>query len=110
MNSGVKILLIPQNQKILKSLKIIDESVKYHGKLNGKVGGAFSTSANVGGGNETTILSILQAMLIHGMIIQGNPNFDHYGPVAIEEPTDKDLEKCRFLGKRIVQLGKKLFG
>jgi multimeric flavodoxin WrbA len=44
---------------------------------------AFSTSTNVGGDNETTILSILHAMLIHGMIVQGNTDFDHYEPVAI---------------------------
>lgn len=88
--------------------KLIDRSVRYHGKLRGKVGAAFSTSANVGGGNETTILSIIRAMLTHGMIVQGNPDFDHYGPVAIEKPTSKDLEKCRLLGKRVASLGKKL--
>ena len=90
--------------------KLIDESIKHHGKLNGKVGGAFSTSHNVGGGNETTILSILKAMLIHGMVIQGYSDFDHYGPVAIEKPAEEDLEKCRIMGKRITELGEKLFG
>jgi NAD(P)H dehydrogenase (quinone) len=41
--------------------KFIDDSIKYHGKLEGKVGGAFSSSANIGGGNETTVLDILKA-------------------------------------------------
>ncbi len=50
--------------------KLIDETIEYHGQLEGKVGGAFSSSSNIGGGNETTILSLLQAFLIHGMIIQ----------------------------------------
>ncbi|HOX06938.1 MAG TPA: flavodoxin domain-containing protein, partial [Planctomycetota bacterium] len=51
--------------------KLIDESVRLHGSLDGKIGGAFASSANVGGGNETTVMDILQAMLIHGMVIQG---------------------------------------
>lgn len=34
--------------------QLLDESVKFHGRLDGKVGGAFSSSANIGGGNETT--------------------------------------------------------
>lgn len=29
--------------------KLLDESVKFHGKLRGKVGGAFTSSANIGG-------------------------------------------------------------
>jgi len=32
--------------------KILDESVGFHGKLEGKVGAAFCSSANVGGGNK----------------------------------------------------------
>ena len=39
--------------------QLFDDSVKFHRKLTGKVGGAFTSSANIGGGNETTILSIL---------------------------------------------------
>ena len=62
--------------------QLIDESVAFHGKLSGKVGGAFSSSANVGGGNETTVMDILKAMLIHGMVIQGSATGDHYGPVS----------------------------
>ncbi len=57
--------------------KFIDESVKFHGKLEGKVGGAFSSSAQIGGGNETTIMDILKTLLIHGMIIQGSSKGDH---------------------------------
>src|SRR3990172_8432853 len=46
--------------------KLFDDSVKHHKKLEGKVGGAFTSSGVIGGGNETTLLSILEAMLIHG--------------------------------------------
>ena len=48
--------------------KLLDESVKHHGKLKGKVGGAFTSSGNLAGGNETTVLDILKSLLIHGMI------------------------------------------
>jgi len=44
--------------------RLFDESVRFHGKLDGKIGVAFSSSRQIGGGNETTILNILNAMLI----------------------------------------------
>jgi len=90
--------------------KLIDESVKFHGKLAGKVGAAFSSSANIGGGNETVILSILEALLIHGMIVQGEPKGDHYGPVAINEPDERALKGCKRLGQSVANLIKKLEG
>lgn len=89
--------------------ELLDKSVKFHGKLEGKIGAAFSSSANVAGGNETTILDILNAMLIHGMIIQGDPKGDHYGPVAIGEPDSRSVKECVRLGVRTAQLLKKLF-
>ena len=89
--------------------KLLDDSVILHGKLEGKVGGAFTSSANIGGGNETTILSILQALLIHGMIIQGTAKSDHYGPVAIGAPDSRAEKQCIALGKRVTKLAKKLY-
>jgi NAD(P)H dehydrogenase (quinone) len=84
--------------------KLFDESVKFHGKLDGKIGAAFSSSANIGGGNETTILDILNAMLIHGMIIQGDPQGDHYGAVAIGSPDTRAIKQCQRLGERLGKL------
>lgn len=89
--------------------KLFDESVRFHGKLEGKVGAAFSSSANIGGGNETTILDILSAMLIHGMIIRGDSQGDHYGPVAIGAPDARATKQCLRLGSRVAELAKKLF-
>lgn len=89
--------------------KLLDESVKLHARLDGKIGAAFSSAANIAGGNETTILNILNAFLIHGMIIQGDPKGDHYGPVAIGAPDARSLNECKRFGKRIAQLSKKLF-
>jgi NAD(P)H dehydrogenase (quinone) len=86
-----------------------DESVSKHGRLDGKIGAAFSSSANVGGGNETTIMGILEAMIIHGMVIQGDPQGDHYGPVAVGKPDSRSLAQCKKKGKRIADLAKRLF-
>lgn len=88
--------------------KLLDESVRFHGQLEGKVGAAFSSAANVGGGNETTVLSILQALLIHGMVVQGDPGGDHYGAVAVNAPDNRAQVQCRELGRRVARLVKKL--
>ncbi|MBM3254853.1 MAG: flavodoxin family protein [Candidatus Omnitrophica bacterium] len=88
--------------------QLLDDSVKFHGKLDGKVGAAFASSANIGGGNETTILDILNAMLIHGMIIQGDWQGDHYGAVAIEAPDARSSRQCIRMGDRLAKLIKKL--
>ena len=90
--------------------KLFDESVSKHGKLDGKVGAAFSSSANTGGGNETTICEINNMMLIHGMVIQGDPQGDHYGPVSIGKPDERVEKQCARRGQRIAELTKKLFG
>ena len=88
--------------------KLLDESVKFHGRLDGKVGAAFASSANIGGGNETTILDILNAMLIHGMIIQGDSEGDHYGAVSIDAPDSRATKQCTRLGSRVAKLVKRL--
>ncbi|MBU0709920.1 MAG: NAD(P)H-dependent oxidoreductase [Candidatus Omnitrophica bacterium] len=87
--------------------QLFDETVKFHGKLEGKIGAAFASSANIAGGNETTILDILNAMLIHGMIIQGDPMGDHYGAVAIAAPDSRVAKQCSRLGSRVAKLVKK---
>ncbi len=91
-------------------IKFLDDSVKLHGKLEGKVGAAFSSSANIGGGNETVILAVLEAMLVHGMVIQGVPKGDHYGPVSIGAPDERVIKQCRSLGERVANLAKRLEG
>jgi NAD(P)H dehydrogenase (quinone) len=90
--------------------KLLDDSVEFHGKLEGKVGAAFASSANTAGGNETTVLDILNAMLIHGMIIQGDPQGDHYGPAAIGSPDARATKECIRLGSRVAKLAKKFSG
>jgi len=75
--------------------KLLDDSIRLHGRLDGKLGGAFASSANVAGGNETAILSILSALLIHGMLVKGMADGSHYGPVAIKSFDDRAEKECR---------------
>ena len=89
--------------------QLIDDLVGRHGQLNGKVGAAFGSSANVGGGSETTILGIIEAMLIAGMVVQGDPQGAHYGPLAIGRPDDKVRQQCERRGQRVAELTKRLF-
>ena len=89
--------------------KLLDESVTFHGKLKGRVGGAFASSGNIAGGNETTVLDILNALLIHGMVVQGQPHGDHYGPVAIGRPDERSVKSCERYAANLAVLTKKLF-
>lgn len=90
--------------------KLLDDSVAYHGQLAGKVGGAFATSALVAGGNETTVLSILQGLLVHGMVIAGTATADHYGPVAVSTVEEPAQETARNYGRMLAHLAVKLHG
>jgi NAD(P)H dehydrogenase (quinone) len=95
-------------QMSAKLKALIDKSVKIHGKLEGKVGAAFTSAGGTATGAETTILSILQAMLVHGMIVQGRSDNKHYGAAAVESPSKKELEHCKELGKKVANLVLKL--
>jgi NAD(P)H dehydrogenase (quinone) len=89
--------------------QLIDELVSRHGQLNGKVGAAFSSSANVGGGSETTVVGIIEAMLIAGMVVQGDPQGAHYGPLSIGRPDEMVQQQCERRGQRVAELAQKLF-
>jgi len=91
-----------------KLKEFIDKSIKIHGKLVGKVGGAFTSSGGTACGAETTLLSMLHALLIHGMIVQGRHDDKHYGATAVESPKENEIAYCRDLGKRVATLASKL--
>ena len=86
--------------------RLFDRSSGVRGQLENTVGAAFTSSASIEGGNQTTLISILQAMLIHSMIVVGDPmeSGGHYGAIAIGEPNKESLETCRLLGVRVAQL------
>jgi len=72
---------------------------------------AFATSGDLSGGKETTIISILQAMLIYGMMmVVGDPLLagGHYGIACTGRPTKKDLDSAVKLGERVARLVKRV--
>ena len=88
--------------------QLLDESVEIHGSLEGKAGAAFSSAGGVGGGQQTTVVDILAALLIHGMVVQGDPRGDHYGPVAVGAPDERARRECRRCGERLAALAERL--
>jgi len=88
----------------------IDKSIKYFGKLEGKVGAAFASSGDLGGGAETAILDILRGFLVHGMIVPGFTSGGHYGPVSVGAPSKERKKVCREFGARVAKLVKRLHG
>jgi len=99
------------------------------GALNGKVGGAFTSTATQHGGQETTLFSIITNLLHFGMTIVGLP-YSHQGQMTLSEivggspygattiaggkgersPSAIELEGARHQGKLIATTANKLFG
>ena len=99
------------------------------GALNGKVGGAFTSSASQHGGNETTLFSIITNLLHFGMTIVGL-DYGHAGQMGHEvvvggapygattiaggqgerQPSDAELDGARYQGRRVAEVATKLFG
>lgn len=86
----------------------------FQGKLNGKAGGAFTSTSSVHGGNESTLLSLYNPLAHLGLIIvplgYGDPVMFRagtpYGASAVSgnppaPPTDDDLEVARYQGRRV---------
>ena len=91
-----------------KMKTLIDKSIEiYPEKLQNKVGAAFTSSGAMAGGNETTLLSLIQAMLMHRMVIVGHQS-GSFGAVSIGKPNEKCLTSCREFGKRIANFTEKL--
>lgn len=99
------------------------------GALNGKVGGAFTSTASQHGGQETTLFSLITNLLHFGMVIvgldygfQGQMGVDEvhggtpYGASTLadgdgsRQPSDRELEGARYQGRRIAETAMKLHG
>jgi NAD(P)H dehydrogenase (quinone) len=92
--------------------RVFDEFVGVRKQMENKVAAAFATSSYWAGGNETTIISIIQCLLIYGMIVVGDPMAatGHYGAASVAAPDDKAADTARKLGIRVAELCMKLHG
>jgi len=88
--------------------KVFDDFVGIRKQMENKIGAAFTTSGSPAGGKETTIMSIMQALLIYGMIIVGDPMdaTGHYGVAFSGEMDDAAVDNARKLGARVAGLTK----
>ncbi|HOJ43200.1 MAG TPA: NAD(P)H-dependent oxidoreductase [Syntrophorhabdaceae bacterium] len=91
--------------------EVFDKFISVRKQMEGKVGAAFATSGDATGGKETTIFSIIQALMIYGMIIVGDPMdaTGHYGVACTGAPDEKTISNAIKLGKRVASLVKKLW-
>jgi NAD(P)H dehydrogenase (quinone) len=90
--------------------KIFDDYVGIRKKMEGKVGAAFATSGDPTGGKETTMMSIIQCLLIYGMIIVGDPMSatGHYGTACVGVPDANAAANAKKLGQRVAEIARKL--
>ncbi len=88
---------------------VFDRFVGIRNKMGDKIGAAFATSGDETGGKETTIISIMQAFLIYGMIVVGDPlnATGHYGVACQGKPDRITIENAKKLGNRVASLVKK---
>jgi len=92
--------------------RVFDEFVGVRKKMEGKVGAVFATSGDPSGGKETTMISIIQALLIYGMVIVGDPMSatGHYGVACAGAPDPNTEDNAMKLGQRVAELATKLKG
>jgi len=101
----------------------------FGGKLVGKVGSVFTSTATQHGGQESTILSTHTVLLHHGMVIVGLP-YAWQGQMKVDEitggspygastiaggdgsrkPSANELDGARWQGKHVAQIAAKLAG
>ena len=99
------------------------------GALNGKVGGAFTSSAVQHGGQETTLFSLITNLLHFGLVIVGL-DYGYAGQMTLDEVvggapygattiaggdgsrqvSQKELDGARYQGRRIAEVAAKLHG
>lgn len=97
------------------------------GKLIGKVGSVFSSTATQHGGQESTILSTHTVLLHHGMVVVGLP-YSFQGQMGVSEvtggspygattiangdgsrqPSANELAGAQFQGRHVAQIAAKL--
>lgn len=101
----------------------------FSGKLVGKVGSVFTSSATQHGGQESTILGFIPTLLHHGMVVVGLP-YAFQGQMGVDEikggspygastitggdgsrqPSKVELEGARYQGRHVASIAAKLAG
>lgn len=101
----------------------------FNGKLVGKVGSVFTSSATQHGGQESTILGFIPTLLHHGMAVVGLP-YSFQGQMGVDEikggspygastitdgdgsrqPSKVELDAARFQGAHVAKLAAKIAG
>jgi len=99
------------------------------GKLVGKVGSAFTSSATQHGGQESTILGFITTFLHHGLVVVGLP-YAFQGQMGVDEikggspygastitggdgarqPSEVELEAARYQGAHVAKIAAKIAG
>ncbi|MFC5069036.1 NAD(P)H:quinone oxidoreductase type IV [Flaviflagellibacter deserti] len=99
----------------------------FAGKLVGKIGSAFTSSATQHGGQESTILGFIPTLLHQGMVVAGLP-YAFQGQMGVDEikggspygastitngdgsrmPSAVELEGARYQGRHVATLAAKL--
>lgn len=99
------------------------------GKLVGKVGSVFTSSATQHGGQESTILGFIPTLMHHGMVVVGLP-YAFQGQMGLEQikggspygastitdgdgsrqPSEIELDAARFQGAHVAKIAAKLAG
>ncbi|QRM55303.1 NAD(P)H:quinone oxidoreductase type IV [Sinorhizobium sp. BG8] len=101
----------------------------FSGKLVGKVGSVFTSSATQHGGQESTILGFIPTLLHHGLVVvglpyafQGQSGVDEikggspYGASTItdgdgsRQPSAIELEAARYQGAHVAKIAAKIAG
>ena len=93
-----------------KTKQFLDATWGLRGQLDGKVGAAFTSERHLAGGAEETLRAIHAAMMLHGMIVQGDVEGGPFGAVALdptgerEDVMAEEGDSCRRLGARAARL------
>ena len=97
------------------------------GKLVGKVGSVFTSSATQHGGQESTILGFIPTLLHHGLVVVGLP-YAFQGQMGVEavkggspygastitdgdgsrQPSDVELDAARYQGAHVAKIAAKI--
>ena len=96
------------------AMKLFLEKLGKYGAA-GKLGGAFATANYIHGGAELAMQTILDHMLVYGMLVysgggsQGKPVI-HLGPQAVAGRLEETEETFRLYGRRMAAKAAELFG